>query len=103
MVPANERLGTYHFSGFEIDFRLVVGHELALVYGLPKLGLEGHPLHHSLFQMGVEQGPDSPATLLCRVHRKVRLPEEVDRFHTSVGQCDSDADGHLEFTATERK
>ena len=92
MHPADQRLGAGHRSGFEIDLRLVVQHELAPGEGAMQAGFDPLPLDGPCVHLPLEELIVVPAAFLGVVHRGVRALDQRLRIRTVVG-VDADADG----------
>ena len=77
MLPAHERLETLDPSGRELDHRLVVQDELAVVDGALEIGLELQALQGGVVHRGFEHLVAALPGFLGHVHRHVGVPKEL--------------------------
>ena len=87
-------------SGLEIDFRLVVQHELPSFEGAAQAAFEEMPLDGTDVHVLGEELVIVPPLVLCVIHRGVRALDQGLRIRAVVGvDADADARGDMELPA----
>ena len=94
-LPAQERLRPGNPSGPQRDLRLVVQDELVLVDGGAQIGVEDEACARAPIHIGGIETEDLAAVVLCPVHRKVAVAQQL--LHVgAVGRVHGDADAGAE-------
>jgi hypothetical protein len=103
--PADEGLDSFDPSGGELDHRLVVQDELAVVDGALEIGLELQALQGGVVHRGFEHLVAALPRFLGHVHRNVGVPQELlgalGSARSRVGGRDADGGADEDLLALE--
>ena len=93
MLPAHERLRAERGAGRDVDLRLVVQHELALIERGVEVVEHLEPQTVEVVELRVVDG-DAGVGVLGGVHRDIGAPQQVDDEGAVVALGDARARAH---------